>query len=137
MDDWTKMGVFWTLLVIALISWAIFTQIDARRQLDVSVAIPEQDAAEIVRDCFGVVWTSVSGPGEVNYRPKLRAGAPTVSVSFTPNGIQECEVALWTSYYHTRYGVMAHAQLMWRKRRQVARRLTARAQVGADERPSA
>lgn len=119
------MGAFLTFLVVAaVIAWQIFVQTSARRQLDIAVRMSEQEAAEIVRSSFNAVWGAVDGPGDLNYRPRLRGHAPTVSITFSPNGVRECEVSIWTSAWRSHYGIMAHAQLMWRKRRRIALRLT-------------
>jgi hypothetical protein len=118
------MEILWILVVISLISWTIFVQYSARQQVDLTVAMSERDAASAVLDFFGLMWTQTDGAGDVNYRPKLRAHAPTLSISFAPAGTSECEISIWTSHYKTRYGIMGHAQLMWRKKRALAARLS-------------
>lgn len=117
------MSVIVILMIIALVAWAVFLQIQARKQVDIATSLSEQDAAQVVTDYFGVLWTQVGGAGHLNYRPKLRVGAPTISISFAPSGTTACEVSIWTSHFHTRYGLMSHAQLAWRKKRALAGRL--------------
>lgn len=117
------MEVFWVLVVIALLCWVIFVQVDARRHVVVEVPMSEQAAAEIVAACFNVTWTRISGKGDLNYRPKLRVGAPVVSIAFDPDGTSKCGVEIWTSQFSTRYGMMNHAQLAWRKKRKLASEL--------------
>lgn len=130
------MPAVWTIVVILLISWAIFVQFSARRQVDLSVGLSERDAAQAIAGYFGALWNQVPGQGELNYRPKLRRNAPTLSISLRPVSLGACEVSIWTSAWSTRYGVMGHAQLMWRKKRGLASRL-AGATNPAGNRPSA
>src|ERR1700753_1540760 len=92
------------LVIIAFVAWTIYVQIGARQQVEVATKLTEQDAGELVTDYFGVLWTLVDGPRHVNYRPKLRAYAPVISVSFTPDGTRACAVSIWTSSWKTRYG---------------------------------
>ncbi|WP_410564528.1 hypothetical protein [Amycolatopsis sp. cmx-4-61] len=117
------MEVFWVLVVLALIGWAIFVQVEARRHAVVEVPMSEQAAAEVVAACFNITWTRISGKGDLNFRPKLRVGAPVVSVAFDPDGATKCGVEIWTSQFSTRYGMMNHAQLAWRKKRKIASEL--------------
>lgn len=111
------------LMIIMVIAWTIYVQIGARQQVEVTTDLAEQDAGELVRNYFGTLWTLVDGPGHLNYRPKLRVAAPVVSISFSPDGTHKCGVSVWTSSWHTRYGLMAHGQLAWRKKLGVASRL--------------
>jgi hypothetical protein len=117
------MEFFFILGVIVVVGWGIFCQVAARQQVDVETQLSEQDAARCVVDYFGVMWTRVDGPGHLNYRPKLRMHAPTVSVGFAPDGTSSCTVNIWTSAFTTKYGMMYHAQLAWRKKLQLAGRL--------------
>ena len=130
------MAAVWTILVILLISWAVFVQFSARRQVDISVGLSERDAAQAIAGYFGALWTQVSGKGELNYRPKLRRNPPTLSISLRPVSLGQCEVSIWTSAFSIRYGLMEHAQLMWRKKRGLATRL-ARVADPAGNRPTA
>jgi hypothetical protein len=116
--------ILWVLVVILLIVWIVFVQYSARQQVDLTVGMSERDAAGIVTQYFGLLWTQVDGAGDMNYRPKMRMRAPTLSISFVPVGTAECEVSIWTSAWTTKYGVMGHAQLMWRKKRALAARLS-------------
>ncbi|MGW4210938.1 hypothetical protein ACWEIJ_23305 [Lentzea sp. NPDC004789] len=112
------------LVVVVVIGWNIFVQVRARTQLDVTTALSEQQAAALVAEHFGVLWTREEGAGHLNFKPRLRKWPPTVSVSFTPNGTSQCGVSIWTSHWTTRYGVMGHAQLAWRKEATLARKLS-------------
>lgn len=126
-----KVEALFILLVLAAIGWAIFVQYSSRKQIDILTKVSEQEAAEQVMAYFGALWTQVPGNGHLNYRPKLRMNAPTISVNFSPNGTSECEVSIWTSQFSTRYGLMEHAMLMWRKKRGLTARLT-RAEAAAN-----
>lgn len=110
------------IVVIAVLVWAGFTQVQARQQVDVETTLSPNDAAHIVEKYFGAIWTSVSGSGRFNYRPKLRKGAPTISVDIQPAELG-CEVHIWTSAWKSYFGLMNHATLMWRKKRGLASRL--------------
>lgn len=118
------MEVFWVLVVIALLSWAVFVQVGARKHVLLEVPMSEQAAAEVVAGCFNISWTQVTGEGDLNFRPKLRMGAPVVSIDFAPDGMSKCGIEIWTSRFSTRYGMMSHAQLAWRKKRKLASELT-------------
>ncbi|MDS0133212.1 MULTISPECIES: hypothetical protein [unclassified Amycolatopsis] len=117
------MEVFWMLVVFAVLGWAIFVQVEARRHAVVEVAMSEQAAAEVVAACFNITWNRISGEGDLNFQPKLRVRAPVVSVAFTPDGASRCGVEIWTSRFTTRYGMMHHAQLVWRKKRKITAEL--------------
>jgi len=126
------MEVLFVLLVLSLIGWTVYVQISARQQVDVVTTLSEQDAAQEVLRYFGVLWTQVPGRGHVNYRPKLRADAPTMSINFSPDGTAACVVSIWTSHWTKRYGLMSHAQLMWRKKRGLAARLASASDTTAN-----
>jgi hypothetical protein len=121
------MEFFIIVLVLAVCGWNIFVQVAARQQVNVPVAISEQAAAQLVVEHFGVMWTAVSGPGHLNYRPKLRMRAPMLSVDFSPESGSACTVSIWMSNAITRYGLVHHAQLAWRKKLQLAGKLRAHA----------
>lgn len=118
------MEAFAVLVIIVLIGWAIFCQVRARAQTDVTAALSEQQAAQLVMEHFGVLWTQVEGAGHLNFRPKLRKWPPTISVTFTTSGTSQCDVSIWTSHWTSHYGVMGHAQLAWRKEASLARKLS-------------
>lgn len=128
------MEVMVILFIIALTGWAIVTQVKAREQIDIPTPLSEQDAARIVFDHFGPLWTQVAGAGHLNYRPKFRAGAPTVSIALTPTGMHGCTVSIWTSTFSTRYGLMTHAQLAWRKKQTLADKLVTTTHPSAQRR---
>lgn len=118
------MGVLIFLLVLAFIGWATFTQISARQQTSVSCPYDAATARAVVARCFGRSWASVDGNGHLNYKPRVRARAPVISVSFDAAESGGCEVDIWCSGGTKRYGVLEHGQLVWRKKRAVARALT-------------
>ena len=118
------MEAFWVLVIIVIVGWNIFVQVRARSQTDVTATLSEQQAAQLVTEYFGVMWTQVDGAGHLNFKPKLRKAPPTISVTFTTSGTAQCDVSIWTSHWITRYGVMGHAQLAWRKEAGLARRLS-------------
>ncbi|GLY47533.1 hypothetical protein [Lentzea sp. NBRC 102530] len=118
------MEALWVLVIILLLGWAIFTQVRARTQLDVTAALSEQQAGQLVMEHFGVMWSQVEGPGHLNFKPRLRKWPPTISVNFTTSGTAQCEVSIWTSHWTSHYGVMGHAQLAWRKEAALARKLS-------------
>jgi hypothetical protein len=124
-----------TVLIIILIVLAVvavgLVQVQARSQHDVTTLADVQEAAAIVEAYFGLIWTPVNGPGEYNFRPKLRAYAPTISIRTEPEESGGTTVSIWTSSFTTHYGLMGHAALMLRKKRGLAKRLTAR-QLEAD-----
>lgn|SRR5664280_976405 len=113
--------VFW----ITVIGWIIFSQITGRQQLDVHSPLPPAEADRVITKYFGVAWDkSPSGSREYGFKPRARAYAPTLSVSCEPAQDAGSLVRMWLSGYHTYAGVMAHATLMWRKKRGLAKRLT-------------
>ena len=111
-------------LIILVLAWRIFLQVAAHRQVDVALDISEQEAAQVTMGYFGGLWNQVPGPGHLNFQPRLRANAPTISIAFEPDGVARCVVQVWTSGYYVRRFMMAHAQLMWRKKRGLIRALT-------------
>jgi hypothetical protein len=58
-----------------------------------------------------------------NFQPRLRKRPPTLSVNYEPAEDGGCDVSVWASHWVSWYGVMGHAQLVWRKRLYVARKL--------------
>jgi len=113
--------VFWT----AVLGWFAFSQITGRQQVDVHSPLPPSEAERVIAKYFGVTWDKrPSGPGEYNFKPRARAYVPTLSVSCEPAQGGGSLVRMWLSGYHTYAGVMAHATLMWRKKRGLAKRLT-------------
>ncbi len=116
------MSVLWVLGVLVICAWIIFTQVGGRQQLDVLSPYDVARTRELVNSRFGVAWSRVPGRGDDNFSPRLRAYTPTLSVSYKPAS-GGTNVSLWCSAYSTKMLVMAHAQLMWRKKRSVARAL--------------
>jgi hypothetical protein len=112
------------LIIIVIVGWRIFVQVAAHRQVSVALDISELEASQVTMAYFGSLWNQVPGPGQLNFQPRLRANAPTISIDFEPDGVARCAVQVWTSGYFVRYFIMAHAQLMWRKKRGLIRRLT-------------
>ncbi len=117
------MGALITLLVLAFIAWAIFTQVMARQQTSVTCSFDPATARRIVSKSFGIWWNSVPGRGDDNYRPKRGPKAPIISISYEAAENGGCHVDIWCSHGIKNYGVLNHAQLMWRKKRAVARAL--------------
>jgi hypothetical protein len=117
------MGVLIVLVLLVLAGWVLFTQFGARQQITVSTEHDLASARRIVSESFGVTWTRVKGRGDENFRPKLRMHAPVLSVDYGTDESGKSTVHIWCSDYKTKVGAMAHAQLMWRKKRAVARAL--------------
>lgn len=117
------MGFLLVVLLLAGLAWVVFTQAGGRQQISVSTEHDVAEARKIVAASFGVVWKRVKGRGQENFRPKLRAYTPVLSVNYEPAEGGGCTVHLWCSDYKTKFGLMVHAQLMWRKKRAVARAL--------------
>jgi hypothetical protein len=113
------------LLVLAFIGWAAFTQVCARQQTSVSCPYDVATARALAARCFGRSWAPVNGKGDLNYKPRMRARAPTISVSFDASESGGSEVDVWCSAFTKRYGLLEHGQLVWRKKRALARALTA------------
>lgn len=118
------MAVVVVLLLIVGLGWALFTQVVARQQVNVSCPGDEASTRTQLQAMFGPTWKQVQGPGVFNAKPRMRLNAPTLSVNIRANG-QGCDASIWTSDYTTKYGLMWHSQLMWRKKRRVAAHLTA------------
>lgn len=72
------------IIVLVVLGWMVFTQGQARQQVDVSSHLSAQEAALVTRKYFGPAWTLVDGPGQFNYRPKLRKAPPIISITITP-----------------------------------------------------
>jgi len=116
-------GVVIFLLVVSFIGWAAFTQISARQQTSVSCPYDVATARAVVARCFGATWASVAGKGDLNFKPRMRARAPVISVSFDPSDHGGSKVDVWCSAFAKRYGLLEHGQLVWRKKRALARAL--------------
>lgn len=113
------------LVLVVIIGWIIFVQVGARQQLEVETEVDESAARAVVRRAFGMGWSEAYGPGEASYTPKLRSRAPTISASVSGRGNNRAVVTLWASEWQSKFGLMNHAQLAWRKKRSVAGRLRA------------
>lgn len=129
------MGALITLLVLAFVAWAIFTQVAAQRQTSISCSCDPATARRIVSKSFGIWWNPVEGRGDDNYRPKRGPKAPVLSISYDRAEGGGCNVDIWCSHGVKNYGVLNHAQLVWRKKRAVVRAL-ARAELALTQ-PSA
>lgn len=137
------MGVLIVLLVVAPVAGAAFVQIWARQQVSIFWPHDIASARRVVRSSFGPAWSTVPGRGDDNFKPKLRARAPVLSISYLAGEGGGCAVDIWCSQLVTRYGFIEHGQLMWRKKCSVARALaragrsvsgpTASAQVSAGQ----
>lgn len=117
------MGFLLVLLLLACVAWVVFTQVGGRQQITFSTEHDVAEARQIVAASFGVVWTRVQGRGQENFRPKMRAHAPVLSIDYEPVEGGGSTVDIWCSDYKTKFGLMVHAQLMWRKKRALARAL--------------
>lgn len=113
------MGVVAVLVLLLVIAWVSFTQVGGRQQLDVLSPHDVARTRQLVGSLFGIAWSPVPGRGDDNFKPRLRAYAPTLSISYRPTG-GGTEVQIWCSEFQTKVLLMAHAQLMWRKKRSVA-----------------
>jgi hypothetical protein len=116
-------GVVIFLLVLAFIGWALFTQISARQQTSVTCPFDVASARAVVAECFGRSWALVDGKGDLNYKPRLRARAPVISVALDAADRGGSQVDIWCSAFTKRYGLLEHGQLVWRKKRTVAHAL--------------
>ncbi len=114
------MGVLAVLVIVVIIGWVGFTQVAGRQQVDVHSPDDLATTRRRVNELFGIAWSPAEGRGDDNFRPRLRAYAPTISVAYSSSG-SGTDVSIWCSDFSTRYGIMAHAQLMWRKSHSVAR----------------
>jgi hypothetical protein len=114
------MGALITLLFLAVVGWNIFTQIMARQQTSISCSYDVATARKIVSQSFGMWWKAVPGKGDDNYKSKRGSNAPTLSISYSMAESGGCHVDIWCSQGTKRYGVLNHAQLVWRKKRAVA-----------------
>jgi hypothetical protein len=117
------MGALITVLVLAFVAWAIFTQVAARQQTSISCSCDLATARRIVSKSFGIWWNAVPGRGDDNYRPKRGSKAPVLSISYGTAEGGGCNVDIWCSHGVKNYGVLNHAQLVWRKKRAVVRAL--------------
>jgi hypothetical protein len=117
------MGVVVVLVLVLFVGWMIFVQSHARKQSSFHTSQGRTAVQQAIDEVFGQTWTRVKGPGHINVKPKLRAHAPTISIDVSPGGQGGSDVDIWRSAWGSRYGVSAHAQLVWRKERQLANRL--------------
>jgi hypothetical protein len=118
-------GIFiFILIVVCGLAGVTFMQVAARGVLVVTVPYPAEVARSVVRESFGLVWDKFAeGDGTDNFQARLRRHPPTLSAEYEPAEDGGCVVKLWASRFVSYYGVMGHAQLIWRKRRHVARKL--------------
>jgi hypothetical protein len=128
------MGVLITLLILAFIAWATFTQIMALQQTSISCSYEPATAHRIVSKCFGMWWTAVPGNGDDNFKSKRGSKAPVISISYDMSGTGGCDVDIWCSHGVKQYGVLNHAQMVWRKKRAAVRAL-AQADLGSLQAP--
>jgi len=121
------MGVaVFIIVVVAILAAIISIRVIATQQADMRTPLSPDEARMIIDGYFRpAIWNRVSGPGQLNMKPKLRAHAPTLSVDVVPDGTGT-RVSAWTSAYTTQYGIaMYHGGLMIRKRRGLVKRLQA------------
>ena len=114
--------VLLVLVVVALGAIAIFLQTQARQQVSVRSPHSPPQVLQLVRQQFGPTWRDVPGSGDVNFVPRMRKQPPTLSIDIVPSGTGS-EVQIWTSEWASKFGIMNHAMLMWRKKRSLAARV--------------
>lgn len=117
-----------TLLVVILIAWLAILVVLRFLGLSQARVSSNQSVDEVMstlkKSFPGITWAETSGPGDLNFRPRARAHAPTISISMTPTTVGT-DVHIWTSAYTGYLGVfMGHGLLCWRKRAALVRRLT-------------
>lgn len=117
-----------TLLLVILFVWMAVLVV--LRFLGLSQARFRSTLTDIeIRSSIGkafpsITWAETNGPGDLNFRPRARAHAPTISISTTPT-TGGTDVHIWTSAYTGYLGVfMGHGLLCWRKRAALVRRLS-------------
>lgn len=118
------MGGFLTILIIlAIVVGVIFVQVQARQQTSLHTPLEPGQAAEVIRRYFRIAWSPESGPGDFNFTTRLRKYPPIISIKCDAAPEGGSNVDIWVSGSHTILGAMAHAQLLWRKKRGLANRL--------------
>jgi hypothetical protein len=111
------------LSVLAIAGALLLIQTRARRELHVATATGRQQAGLIVQEYFGANWESVPGPGTLNYQPRIRDHAPTMSIIISGSDAGST-VTIWTSHYDGSVHGMRHAALMARTQYALTKRLT-------------
>jgi hypothetical protein len=109
--------------VIAVVALVVAAQLGARQQLRVETQINPSEARSLIEGSFGPMWRKVQGPGDYNYMPRARKGAPTLSIDCAGAG-SGSTVDLWMSQSAGGFGIANHALLIWRKKRKLASRLS-------------
>ena len=117
------MGALIFVLFLAVVGWNTFVQVVARQQTSITCSYDADTARRIVSQSFGMWWKPVPGKGDDNYKAKRGSNAPTLSIDYDMGESQGCQVEIWCSHGTKRYGVVNHAQLVWRKKRAVAKAL--------------
>jgi hypothetical protein len=112
------------LLILAWVAWVVFVQVQARKQSRIATSLGKIAVQDVIDRTFGSTWSRVAGPGHVNVRQKLRSRGPTISIDVEPGSGSGSEVDIWMSSSSTRYGMVNHGQLVWRKKRALASALT-------------
>jgi hypothetical protein len=114
---------FIIIVVLIYLTGLVASRALGLQETEVGTRMSRNEITEVINGYFGRIWTSVGGPGTYNYRPKLRMHAPTISIKIGTNPGGGMLVTVWTSSYTSRYGLVFHGGLMWRKRRGLAKRL--------------
>jgi hypothetical protein len=114
-------SIWWLgLLVIFGAVWNVYVQVASRRQIDFETAVPVEEAAAVVVRVFGGRTWELQGNGnEFRARNRWKLHSPTVAVNLQPNDQGTTTVSIWVSNARFRYGIMYHAQFVWRKIRSV------------------
>jgi hypothetical protein len=118
------MGIPIAVFLATAVAWVIFPQIEARQRVSIRCRDDVGSARGIVRVALGLAWGAVPGTGDDNFKPAPSARAPVLSVSYQAVADGGCVVDIWCSQFATRYGFIEHGQLVWRRKRAVARALT-------------
>jgi hypothetical protein len=109
--------------VFAIIALIVGTRVLASQQTHVEVPLPPGEVTRVIDECFRpAFWSRVAGPGHINVKGKLKAHAPTISMTVKSSS-SGARVGCWMSSYTTRYGILFHGGTVIRKRRGLAKRL--------------
>jgi hypothetical protein len=123
------------LVMMAVIAYLIVTTIKGREQLNVQSRYSPEEAARAVSQGVGGMWKPVDGRGQLNFKQRLKRGAPTISVDLVPD-TQGCRVDIWVSAWEGKWGLMNHGGSAWRKKNAIARMVSSAPAVRPTQRPA-
>jgi hypothetical protein len=111
-------------IVIVIVVVCVWLRIMGLKQAQIwSDRGPNEVRLVISKSFPGITWAAEGGPGDLNFRPRARAHAPTISITLAAGG-GGTQVHIWTSSYTGFLGIfMGHGLLCWRKRAALVRRL--------------